>query len=45
MEYAKKVGFLIGPCFKLASLKQYINELNERLITEEGSIDVKKIYA
>ena len=44
MEYAKTVGFLIGLCVKLASLKQYINELNERLTTEEGSIDTKKQF-
>ena len=38
------MGFLTGPCVKLASPKQCVNELNERLTTEEGSIDVKKQF-
>ena len=42
MEYTKRIGFLTGPCVKIASPKQYIKELNNHLKIQEGIIDVRK---
>ena len=46
LEYTKRVGFLTGPCLKIAAPKRYIEELNKYLGLEEedGIIDVKKKF-
>ena len=46
LEYTKRVGFLTGPCLKIAAPKRYIEELNKYLGLEEedGIIDIKKKF-
>jgi len=44
MEYTKRVGFLTGPSVKISSPKRYIEELEQYLQIEQGTIDVKKKY-
>jgi len=44
LEYTKRVGFLTGPCLKIASPKKYIDDLNKYCGIEDGMIDVKKKF-
>jgi len=44
LEYTSRVGFLSDTYVKLASLKYYIKDLNQKLQIKEGKIDIKKEY-
>ena len=44
LEYTSRIGFLSDTYVKLASLKYYIKDLNQKLQIKEGKIDIKKEY-
>ena len=44
MLYTKRIGFILGPYLKLASVTEYEKEMNKMLELQEGNIEVKKEF-
>ena len=42
MSYTKRIGFIVGPYLKLASVQEYEKQIRELTKLEEGTFEIKK---
>ena len=42
MEYTRRIGFLAGLNIQLASVNDYVDEINKILNLDKGMIEIKK---